>query len=92
MGCVWEVCHVKWVVLRYDPGSERLVVGDHELHCGEPLALRIQGATLRGRVEHDGRGWYWTDNRTSLGLRGGMEAALPEAGKTRMRPLGESWT
>lgn len=62
-------------------GSDRFhlcgAAGRKELHCGDPLELKIEGAWRRGRVELSDRlGWYWTDNREHARLLQGNEARV----------------
>lgn len=84
----------------YDNGG-RFWVGRHELHCGDPLAIKIDysgrtgldprmyGKLVRGRIEYDARGWYFIGDGVAFAVHEGMEAAVPR--RSRMAPLGPTW-
>lgn len=48
-----------------------------ELHCGDPLEIRLDGRWERGRVEWSTRlGWHWTNNQMDRRMLAGDEARV----------------
>lgn len=39
--------------------SGRWCIGNNELSCGNPISIKIKNRWIQGRVEHNGRGYYF---------------------------------
>jgi hypothetical protein len=56
------------LTLRFDERSQRMAIGDKELHCGDCFHIKNRGRWHSVRIEHSSHvGWYLCGNATLNG-------------------------
>lgn len=48
--------------------SGRWCIDNNELSCGYPISIKIKNRWVQGRVEHNGRGYYFLGDNLKLDL------------------------
>ncbi|MDU4750279.1 MAG: DUF5348 domain-containing protein [Clostridium butyricum] len=46
----------------------RWCINNNELSCGYPISIRIENKWLKGRVEHNGKSYYFLSDNLKLDL------------------------
>ncbi|WP_291570822.1 DUF5348 domain-containing protein [Clostridium sp. UBA4548] len=50
----------------------RWCIGNNELSCGYPISIKIKNRWVKGRVEHNGRCYYFLSESIKLDLSEGL--------------------